>query len=298
MREYEQVDELLKQALSPKAIPDEKLNKKIIEQLKERNIMRPIYKHKIASILIIVTLTFAMSVSAFAAWHLLNPKEVAQKVGNDALAKAFEDKDALEINQSIISGEYNFTFLGIVSGEGLSEFESSVPSIYPDRTYAVVSIAKKDGSEMPSSTDEDYDKIPFFVSPLIKGQKPWQVNIASMNGGYEEFVKDGIMYRLIECDGVELFADRGIYLCISTSSFYDINAFNYNEETGEVSINENYDGANALFDLPIEASKGNYEKAEKYLKNLLGEEENEEDSSIEDIEIDKNNEKIQLKEEN
>ncbi|WP_409345354.1 hypothetical protein [Paenibacillus sp. MBLB4367] len=32
----------------------------------------------------------------------------------------------------------------------------------------------------------------------IKGRKPWQVNIVTMNGGYSEVVLDGIMYRLID----------------------------------------------------------------------------------------------------
>lgn len=87
-------------------------------------------------------------------------------------------------------------------------------------------------------------------------------------GGYSEFVIDGIMYRLIECDGVEIFADRGLYLCISTSAFYDINAFNYNEETGEITPSPDYNGANALFNLPFDTAKADHEKAEKYLKEL------------------------------
>lgn len=79
---------------------------------------------------------------------------------------------------------------------------------------------------------------------------------------------NSIMYRLIECDGVEMFADRGLYLCISASNFYDVKAFHYNEETGEISRNADYEGANALFRLPLDSSKADPEKAEKYLKEL------------------------------
>lgn len=267
----EQLDNLLKEALSAQLEPSENLNQKIINQFKENSIMKPIYKKKISVALIATILTLVMSITAFAALHFLNPKQVAEHIGDQTLAHAFNSKDSIKINKSVTSGEYNFTLHGIVSGKGLSDFQFSSQDIHFDRTYAVVSIAKQDGSKMPDTKDENYGKVPFFVSSLIKGQKPWLVNIASMNGGYSEFVLDGIMYRLIECDNVEMFADRGLYLCISTSNFYDINAFNYNEKTGEVTPNPNYDGANALFHLPLDVAKANHEKAEKYLKELLKE---------------------------
>lgn len=135
-----------------------------------------------------------------------------------------------------------------------------------------MSIAKTDGGKMPGTSDEAYGQVPFFISPLIKGQKPWQVNIASMNRGYSECVVDGVMYRLIECDGVEMFADRGLYLCVSTTRFFDINAFDYDEKTGEVSPKAEFDGVNVLFDLPLDVKKADHEKAGKYLKQLLGDE--------------------------
>lgn len=275
MKNSEQLNQLLKQALSPTVGPSEEINLKIINQLSQQNklrendIMKPVYKKRISVALLTAILTLAMSITAFAAWRLLSPKQVAEHFGDKMLAHAFEDKNAIEINKSIVSGGYNFTFLGIVSGEGLSDFKSSAEDINPERTYAVVSIAKVDGSIMPDTKDEEYGEVPFFISPLIKGQKPWQYNIASMNGGYSSFVIDGIMYRLIECDGIEMFADRGLYLCISTSDFYDVEAFNYNEETGEVSPKTDYKGANALFNLPLDITKADHDKAEKYLEELM-----------------------------
>ncbi len=270
MKNSDKLDQLLKQALSPTVEPSEDLNQKIINQLKESNIMKPVYKKRISVALIATVLTLAMSITAFAALHLLNSKQVAEHLGDQKLAHAFDSKNAIKINESIVSGGYNFNLLGIVSGKGLSDFESYAEDIIrPDRTYAVVSIAKQDGSKMPNTQDEEYGKVPFFISSLIKGQKPWLVNIASMNGGYSEFVIDGVMYRLIECDDVEMFADRGLYLCISTSSFYDVNAFNYNEETGEITPNADYNGANALFNLPLDVTKVDHGKAEKYLQELL-----------------------------
>ncbi len=177
---------------------------------------------------------------------------------------------AIVINQSATADGYQFTLHGIVSGEELSEFNSSTEHLQPTRTYAVLSISRQDGTPMPTTQDEQYGQTPFFISPLIKGQQPWRVNIASMNGGYSEFVREGIMYRLIECDEIEMFADRGIYLAIiSNNSFYTIDAFDYDETTGELSPKADYQGANILFDLPLDVTKADYEKAEQYLQKLL-----------------------------
>ncbi|SCG81650.1 hypothetical protein DW1_0029 [Proteiniborus sp. DW1] len=275
MKNGEKLDILLKRTLTPTVKPSETLNQKIISQLNTKvmgNDGNKLFrKRRIPVALVAALLILTLSAAVYATWNLLAPNQVAEHFGDKTLSDAFKSKDAIVINESIASGEYIFTLHGIVSGEGLSDFGSSAEESHPDRTYAVVSIAKQDGSNMPDTQDEEYNATPFFISPLIKGQKPWLVNIATMNGGYSSFVIDGVMYRLIECDGVEMFADRGLYLCISTSTFYDINAFNYDEETGEVSVNNEYDGANALFGLPLDTSKADYEKAEAYLKELLKE---------------------------
>ncbi|MFC5702364.1 hypothetical protein ACFPVX_13765 [Cohnella faecalis] len=272
MNDTEKWDRLLKQALAPEAEPDEKLNESIISQLKENNRSKRSYRKRISAAVLVAVFTLVMSVTAFAASQFFSSKQVAEHLGEQILAKAFDSSDAIEINQTIDSGDYSFTLHGIVSGAGLRELKSSAQDIYPDRTYAVVSVARQDGGPMPSTSDPEYGKEPFFVSPLIKGQKPWQVNIATMNGGYSEVVLDGIMYRLIECDGVEMFADRGVYLAVSSgSSFYNSEAFAYNESTGEVSARTDYKGISLLFDLPLDRAKADRAKADAYLKELLRE---------------------------
>lgn len=212
-----------------------------------------------------------MSITAFAATQLFNSKEIAEHLGDRSLAEAFEGSQAIEINQTISSGDFNITLHGIVSGTGLSEFSSSAQDVYPDRTYAVVSIARQDGSPMPNTSDPEYGKERFLVSPLVKGQKPWQVNIMTMNGSYSEIVRDGIMYRLIECDGVEIFADRGVYIAVSSDNFFNNQSFAYNEDTGEISLKADAGGISVVFDLPLDKSKADPAKAEAYLKELLKE---------------------------
>ncbi len=148
-----------------------------------------------------------------------------------------------------------------------------------ERTYAVVAIKKQDGSPMPAVSDGDYGKPPFFVSPLIHGQEPWRYNIASMGGGAATTVIDGVMYRLIECDSIEMFADRGLSLIVSTTDFFDKAAFNYDEATGLVSPNESFDGVNLVFNLPIDPAKADAAKAEQYLKDLWADDSTDGDSA-------------------
>lgn len=285
------MDQLLKHCLSQIYGPSQELNKSLKNQIKNQTKEHTIIQKNVKKIIPIPTLAviFALliSFSVFAAWKILSPDEVAQEFGDDRLNTAFQTEDAININKTVTSQGYNITFLGVVSGEGLSDFEGSANEIYPNRTYAVVAISMEDGSPMPDTIDDEYRDINFFISPLIKGETPWWCNIATMHGSYSETVINGVMYRLIECDDVEIFADRGLYLCVSNTSFYSIEAYNYNEETGEITSNPEFDGVNVLFDLPLDPSKADPEKSEKYLQELYSEDNPEsklDDSNLDDFE--------------
>lgn len=268
LKDFNNMDKILRHALAPTKEPSYELNQTIKNSIKEKTIMRKNTRKLIPVPILAVALTLLMSITALAAWKILSPKEVAKELGDNGLMQAFQSEDAIEINETITSGGYNISLLGVVSGQGLSDFKGSAEEIHPDRTYAVVAISKEDQSPMPDTSDDAYNDISFFVSPLIKGEKPWLYNIASMGGSYTEKVINGVMYRIIECDGVEIFADRGIYLCVSSTPFYSVEAFNYDEVTGIITPNPEFDGVNVIFDLPLDPSKADPNKAEKYLQEL------------------------------
>lgn len=260
------IDKILRQALSPTAEPSEELNNKILLRAKENENMK-LRKKRI--FIITAAAVIACAATAAAAIRYLAPKEIAQSVSDNSLAKAFESKDAVEVNETQEYGGYRVTFLGVISGSGLSDFTASADGVeLEDRTYAVTAIEKSDGTPMPSASDDNYGEVSFLVSPLIKGLNPVHFNAFTMNGGYTDIVKDGILYRLAECDNVEMFADRGAYLCVSTSMSYDINAYNYDEKTGDITRNNNYDGLNALFELPLDKSRADRDEADKYIKEI------------------------------
>lgn len=280
MEKNEQLEQLLKLALSSTAEPDNNINQKIKSKINEVKIT-PAVKRRTAAILVAAAIVI-MSVSAFAAWQYLSPNQVAKHLGDDALAEAFNSENAININKSATCGDYIFTLLGITSGTNLSSIKTSSQDmnqdINPDKTYAVVSIARKDGNPLPELKDNFYFENGFIVTPLIKGLNPWEVNIFSMNGGAIECLIDGIIYRMIECDSIEMFADRGVYLYVGTGRFLNNSKIIYYEETGEITLNPDNEEAGVLFDLPLDKSKADPEKAEQYLKELLGKNSNEEES--------------------
>lgn len=285
MKDEKQMEHVLKKVLSSTIEPDEQLNQKIIDYVKENEDMKKKNFKKLSMAVAATAAVLTLSITTYAASKLLQPKEVVSQLEDKKLAKAFQGKNAIEINETKTDGDYKISLLGLTSGKKLSDFARHANGVeLTDQTYAVVAISHIDGTPMPDTSDENYGMEPFFVSPLIKGLHPWEYNIASMNGSYSELVVDGIMYRLIACDNIEIFADKGLYLCVSSTNFYDVNAYSYNEKTGEIIPKQKFEGVNALFELPIDKSKGDSKKADAYLKELekswnAGSEENNKEKS-------------------
>lgn len=262
-----ELERMLKQALASPVEPEEKLNQSIIYQLQQLKQRKYKVTRRLSSGLVACIMLAFVSVSAYATVQIFSAKQVVEHLGDQMLAAAFDSEDAIRVEETKVSGDYQFTLHGLVTGANLSEFRHSGEELVPDRTYAVVSISRQDGTPMPNTTDPDYGADPFFISPLIQGLKPWDFNIATMNGSYSEIVIDGVLYRLIECDQVEIFADRNVYLAISNGSpFYNSAAFHYDEETGEIQAREDYNGSAVLFDLPLDQSKANPAKADAYIE--------------------------------
>lgn len=201
--------------------------------------------------------------SAYAAYHFLSPSQIADEVAdNGALSRAFAGEDAVSVNETQQSNGYDITLLGLVSGEKL---ELCVPqetrvNVSKSHTYAAVAIAKSDG------TDMEYRN--FFVAPLINGVSVLDANAATMDETLTWFCKDGVLYELIECDDLEIFADRGVQLGIVDSFGSETAAFRMDNESGSYRKVEDYAGTIALFTLPLDTTKADPAAAEEYLKKL------------------------------
>lgn len=265
------MDQLLKTALAPADMPDERLNVQVLREAKEREAMAKKKKHDrrfpAAAVLAACILVLG-SITAVAAYRYLSPAQAAEEAGDDLLKEAFMSEDAVLVNESQESGGYRVTLLGSVAGKNISGFISEDGNGIPedDRIYTVVAIEHRDGTPMPEGSSDEYLKEAFYVSHYIRGLDPNRYSMMSLGGGYTEFVKDGILYRLIEMDNIEMFADRGIYVGVNTGTFYDADAYQYEESTGEMRRNESYQGVNALFELPVDKSKADPAAAAAYLE--------------------------------
>lgn len=258
------IDDLLKQALTPTEEPDFWVNQKIINSMNQKGSQT---MKKFKKIPVILGFTCALCVgatTAYAAYHYLSPATVAKKMDNNKLSDAFKGKQSIEINQTQHFKDYDITLLGITSGKNLSQYFKD-DKLVSERTYSVVAIKTTDNKTL--SKDEWYEKN-FLVSPYIQGFEPWKVNAFTLDGGYEQFVEDNTLYRITECDNIEKFADHTIYLGISDTTFFEKDAFTYDEKTGNIAKNEKYDGVNALFTLPIDKSKANAKEVKQFMKEL------------------------------
>lgn len=256
------LDNLIEEAFEEKEAPSPDLNRQILQKAKERIKMKKNNMKKIVAAAC-VGLAAVGSVSVYAAYRYLSPSQIAEEVSdNGALAKAFESKDAVLVNETQQTNGYDITFLGLVSGENLDIYvpEDIAMRLNKSHTYAAVAVAKSDGMEM------EYRD--FCVSPLINGVSFSVANNATLDALLTFFEQDGIMYYLIECDNLEIFANRGVQLGVVDSFGDETSAFVMNTETGVYEKNADYEKTNALFNLPLEKEKADDIAAENYLKEL------------------------------
>lgn len=269
------LDELLTRVLTPREEAGDILNRKILEQVKETGNMRQKKYRRASAAVVAAAFTAVFSITAVAAWQYRSAADVADKLGDDALVNNFreqygtigesaENADNISIvGMSQSYGGYKVTVLGLLSGEELSGFKRmSNGVVRSDRTYCAVAIAKEDGTAVNAEKED------FFVSPLIAGLNPSFYNAASLFGNYSEFVEEGILYRLLECDNIEYFADHDMYLCVTDTAFYDNRLYNYNEDNGSISRNTEYQGLNALFDLELDSSLADPIKAQALIDEI------------------------------
>lgn len=220
-----------------------------LAQEKER---KPMKKMNLKAVLLAAAVVAAMSVTAYAAITLA-PRDVAQRAGNEALAAAFEGEDAITVNETKTVGDYNVTLMGLVSGTGLSRVESLPDSVDQDKTYAVLAYARTDGADITEDAPD------LTVSPLVEGYAPWRLNAWTLGGGVSSFAQEGVLYYLFECDNVEPFADRTVYLAVYPGTHIPPSAENFAiSDEGHISVVAGADVA--MFVLPLDEGKADPEK--------------------------------------
>lgn len=199
----------------------------------------------------------AVSVSAAYAW--LSPAQVAEEHGQPLLAEAFGGPGAVSVNETVESGDYAVTLLGLVSGENLDVLNQDLDAAH---TYSVLALRRLDGAPLENET---FDFSGYTMTPLVAGCSPAAVNSWTLEAGVSDFARDGAYYYLLDTKSIEMFADRTVYM-----AFYEGGAPNNTiftvAEDGSVSFAEDYQGVQALFTLPLDPSGADPAAAEAFLK--------------------------------
>ncbi len=260
------LDNLIISALSQRQSRPQAVNNKILLYRKtERDIKMK--KSVLKKTMVTLAMVVLRAVPVYRAAKFLMPSQVAEKKGDLALAKAFESQNAITVNETQQSGGYDITLLGIVSGKDISDSRVLVDDrLYTDKTYRVVAVQNSDGTPFKDIADTPE----MLISPYFKGANPIFINIMSLNGGYFSTVVDGVMYRLINCDNIEAFAGGVVYLGVSDGMMYNRDAYIYNSNDGTITQNPDYDGVKALFNLPLDTSKADPDKAREIIKSIVG----------------------------
>lgn len=258
-------DSFLYDSLHIEQTPDESLDQETMLLIKERMEMKRKKSYKVA-VAAAVCILGVSAIGVGAATYFLTPKEAVEELGYQDIADLFEGENAVKIDETKQAGEYNFTLMGLAEGKDFLSTDLDSDEIKKDKFYAVVAVSKINGE--PLTLKEFDEDTSYFISPLIRGLKPWQYNIASMGGFYTEQDVNGVVYRMISCDEVSIFSDRHLYLCISDTAFFDAGLYEYDEESGEITAKEGYEGVNLLFDLPLDSKYADPNKAAEYIENM------------------------------
>ncbi len=285
-----ELEQELYEALQPCEKPTPELNRRILTMHSEEvhNMKRNTFS-KTAAAAAMACVIAAGSLTVYAAYRYLTPSQVVEELGENggALQKAFDSADAIQVNETQSVNGYDITLLGLVSGRdlmntldsGTAEQEldddntfagisvngdQTMSELDSSMTYAAIAIAHTDGSAMT----QDESKC---VSPLIGGTDWMQVNNATLDAGLRWFDKDGVVYELLECQNLEIFADRGVQIGVVDSFGDESRAFVMDEKTGAYGKKEGYDGTNALFSIPFDAAKADKKAADALLDKIVRE---------------------------
>lgn len=185
-------------------------------------------------------------VSAAAAVLRLSASQVADEMGQHALAQAFEDNNAVVVNETVESGGYAITLMGLTSGANLDEWSSDVDTA---RTYAVVALNRLDGTPLERET---FDFTGHTVTPLVSGYAPWVVNNWTLGSSATGTAVNGTFYFLLNTSDLGVFADRTVYLAFYEDGFAPSAGQFVMAEDGSIAFAEDYARAHALFTLPLD----------------------------------------------
>lgn len=175
------------------------------------------------------------------------------------LAAAFESENAVPIHETRETGGYAITLEGMVSGQDLANVPAEYNGdIISDRTYAVFTVRRSDGEPLTEQPME------LSYTPLVSGCHMGVVNAWTLGANCQSFAEDGAAYYLLDTRNLEIFADHTVYFAIYEGGVPSPEEFTM-EADGSLRFAEDFQGAHALFTLPLDAGKADSAAAEAFV---------------------------------
>lgn len=251
----QKLNELLKDFYQRNDTVPKEWNEHLLERQKNGyRLPRSGYRHGVAAAILLLSL-IGISGSVFAYFHYMTPAQTAREMGMNTLAEKFEQQEDEVL--SVTTKGYHINYLGVLTGKNLAEGLEGA-EVDKEKTYIVTAIQKENGTAM---TYSDH----FFIGPFIKGLNPIHYNITAQGSSATRMIDHGIMYCISECDAINIFAGRGIYLVVQEGKFYDSEAYSMDEQTGVLTANKEYNKVNALFEVKLDERLADEEKVQAYI---------------------------------
>lgn len=225
---------------------------------KERTDMTICKTKKIALLAAACIALLAVSVSAAYAW--LTPAQVAEEHNQPLLAEAFQGPDAITINETVESGDFSITLLGLVSGRNLDVLNQDLEK---DHTYSVLALRRLDGTPLENET---FDFTSYTMTPLAAGCSPRAVNNWTLGAFASGLAKDGVYYYLLDTQSIEMFADRTVYMAFYEGFVPNNDTFTVAED-GTIAFADDFSGVHALFTLPLDPAKADRAAADAFVES-------------------------------
>lgn len=185
---------------------------------------------------------------------------MAEEIDDPLLTQAFAGEGAQVLNETAQAGDYTITLGGLVSGRGISSWCADAAE---ERTYAVVSVARTDGTPL---TKESYDVSAsgtFTITPLVAGYPPHEVNIFSLDGSCVSFLQDGRAYYVMDTQDIQIFADHTVYLAVYQGFVPSYQQFSAAED-GTLTMREDVTGC--MFTLPLDPALADPEAVRAFVE--------------------------------
>lgn len=225
---------------------------------KERTEMTFNKTKRIAVLIAACVALLAVSVSAAVMW--LTPAQVAEEHNQPLLAEAFQGPDAIAINETVESGDFSITLLGLVSGRNLDVLNEDLEK---DHTYSVLALRRLDGKPLDNET---FDCFQYTMTPLVAGTSPAAVNNWTLDALLGSFPRDGVWYYLLDTTSIEMFADRTVYMAFY-EGFAPSNDIFTVADDGTIAFAEDFTGVQALFTLPLDPAKADRAAADAFVES-------------------------------